>query len=127
MLASEYKYLNGIATKELESTLPRLKDRVLEPHKVSVDEDLREGAKEVEEQMRARIEELLDPELLDQFAIGDKEAEALQKSKISSSGLISIESTKTDNKKEKPSGFDKSAKKRGNDKHSSRSNKKRRA
>jgi N-acetyltransferase 10 len=43
-----YKYLNGIATKELESTLPRLKDRVLEPHKVSVDEDLREGAKEVE-------------------------------------------------------------------------------
>ncbi|CAA0187436.1 putative tRNA(Met) cytidine acetyltransferase [Arabidopsis thaliana] len=122
-----YKYLNGIATKELESTLPRLKDRVLEPHKVSVDEDLREGAKEVEEQMRARIEELLDPELLDQFAIGDKEAEALQKSKISSSGLISIESTKTDNKKEKPSGFDKSAKKRGNDKHSSRSNKKRRA
>ncbi|XP_010458398.1 PREDICTED: RNA cytidine acetyltransferase 1-like [Camelina sativa] len=122
-----YKYLNGIATKEIESTLPRLKDRVLEPHNVSVDEDLREGAREVEEQMRAKIEELLDPELLEQFAIGDKDAEALQKSKISSSGLISIESTKTDNKKEKPSGFDKSAKKRGNDKHSSRSNKKRRA
>lgn len=77
--------------------------------------------------MRANIEELLDPELLEQYAIGDKEAEALQKSKISSSGIISIESTKSDNKKEKASGFDKSTKKRGNDKHSSRSNKKRRA
>ncbi|CAH8262049.1 unnamed protein product [Arabidopsis lyrata] len=61
-------------------------------------------------------------------AIGDKEAEALQKSKISLSDLISIDSTKIDNKKEKPtSGFDKSIKKRGDDKHSSRSNKKRRA
>ena len=93
--------------------------RVLEPHNVSVDEDLREGAKQVEvctsvqilyfcfcfhvwsskvihtrmfldlkEQMRAKIE--LDPELLEQFAIGGKEADALEKSKISSSGGSSL-------------------------------------
>lgn len=74
--------------------------------------------------MRAKIE--LDPELLEQFAIGGKEAEALEKSKISSSGIISIETTKSYTKV-KPSGFDKSAKKRGNDKQSSRSNKKRRS
>uniref|UniRef100_A0A1J3I6L2 RNA cytidine acetyltransferase n=1 Tax=Noccaea caerulescens TaxID=107243 RepID=A0A1J3I6L2_NOCCA len=119
-----YKYLNGLATKEIESAFPRLKERVLEPHNVSVDEDLREAAKEVEEQMRAKIE--LDPELLEQFAIGGKEAEALEMSKISSSGIISIETTKSYTKV-KPSGFDKSAKKRGNDKQSSRSNKKRRS
>ncbi|CAF2259855.1 RNA cytidine acetyltransferase 1 [Brassica rapa] len=120
-----YKYLNGIAASEIEATFPRLKERVLEPHNVSVDEDLREGAKQVEEQMRAKIE--LDPELLEQFAIGGKEAEALEKSKISSSGIISIETTKPEYKP-KPSGFDKTAKKRGHDnKHSSKSHKKRRA
>ncbi|KAJ0235866.1 RNA cytidine acetyltransferase 1 [Hirschfeldia incana] len=119
-----YKYLNGIAASEIEATFPRLKERVLEPHNVSVDEDLRAGAKQVEEQMRAKIE--LDPELLEQFAIGGKEAEALEKSKISSSGIISIETTKTSEYKPKPSGFDKTAKKRGNDKHSSKSHKKRR-
>lgn len=78
--------------------------------------------------MRAKIE--LDPELLEQFAIGDKEAEALEKSKISSSGIISIETSKSSEyKAKKPSGStDKSAKKRGNDyKHSSKSYKKRRA
>ena len=75
--------------------------------------------------MRAKIE--LDPELLEQFAIGGKEAEALEKSKISSSGIISIETTKPEYKP-KPSGFDKTAKKRGHDnKHSSKSHKKRRA
>ncbi|KAF2590024.1 hypothetical protein F2Q70_00039914 [Brassica cretica] len=100
------------------------KKRVLEPHNVSVDEDLREAAKQVEEQMRAKIE--LDPELLEQFAIGGKEAEALEKSKISSSGIISIETTKPEYKP-KPSGFDKTAKKRGHDKYSSKSHKKRRA
>ncbi|KAL0697566.1 hypothetical protein Bca4012_053688 [Brassica carinata] len=120
-----YKYLNGIAASEIEATFPRLKERVLEPHNVSVDEDLREGAKQVEEQMRAKIE--LDPELLEQFGIGSKEAEALEKSKISSSGIISIETTtKSSDYKPKASGFDKSAKKRGNDKHSSKSHKKRR-
>ncbi|KAL0797618.1 hypothetical protein Bca101_052792 [Brassica carinata] len=120
-----YKYLNGIAASEIEATFPRLKERVLEPHNVSVDEDLREGAKQVEEQMRAKIE--LDPELLEQFGIGGKEAEALEKSKISSSGIISIETTtKSSDYKPKASGFDKTAKKRGNDKHSSKSHKKRR-
>ncbi|WZZ83694.1 LOW QUALITY PROTEIN: hypothetical protein YC2023_104266 [Brassica napus] len=65
---------------EVESTFPRLEERVLEPHNVSVDEDLREAAKQVE----------FHPELLEQFAIGGKEADALEKSKISSSGGSSL-------------------------------------
>ncbi|CAF2115989.1 unnamed protein product [Brassica oleracea var. botrytis] len=73
---------------EVESTFPRLEERVLEPHNVSVDEDLRESAKQVEEHMRSQIE--FHPGLLEQFAIGGKEADALEKSKISSSGGSSL-------------------------------------
>ncbi|KAG2259994.1 hypothetical protein Bca52824_079288 [Brassica carinata] len=53
---------------------PEEYSRVLEPHNVSVNEDLRE----------------FHPELLEQFAIGGKEADALEKSKISSSGGSSL-------------------------------------
>ncbi|ESQ44276.1 hypothetical protein EUTSA_v10005765mg [Eutrema salsugineum] len=122
-----YNYLNGIAAKEIELTLPRLKRRVLEPYNVSVDDDLREGAKQVEEQMmEKKIEGSMDPEL-QQYEIGDKEAEALQHSKIPSSGIISVKSSKLKDQ----NGVDRSTKKRSNDKHSSssksKSSKKRRA
>ncbi|CAA7057035.1 unnamed protein product [Microthlaspi erraticum] len=81
-----YKYLNGIASEEIEPSLPILKERVLEPHNVSVDDDLREGAKQVEEQMNKKKKKKgsIDSEL-EQYVIGDEEAEALQHSKIFSS------------------------------------------
>ncbi|XP_010504732.1 PREDICTED: RNA cytidine acetyltransferase 2 [Camelina sativa] len=113
-----YKYLNGVVGKEIESALPRLKERELEPHNVSVDDDIREGAKQVEEQMKEKIEGLMDSEL-QQYVIGDKEAEDLQHSKIFSSGIISVKSTKSEN----DNGFDKSTKKRSSDKRSSSSSK----
>lgn len=68
--------------------------------------------------MKERVEGLMDSEL-QQYVIGDKEAEALQHSKIPSSGIISVKSTKLENQ----NGFDKSTKKRSNDKHSSSSSK----
>nr|VDC64235.1 unnamed protein product [Brassica rapa] len=80
--------------------------RVLGPHNVSVNEDLREAAKQVEVlasvqtyvlvfvTMYGRINHShsieFHPELLEQFAIGGKEADALEKSKISSSGGSSL-------------------------------------
>ncbi|KAL1209886.1 RNA cytidine acetyltransferase 2 [Cardamine amara subsp. amara] len=114
-----YEYLNGVAGKEIESALPRLKERELEPHSVSVDDDLNEGAKQVEEQMmKEKIKGLMDSEL-EQYVIGDEEGEALQHSKIPSSGVISVKSTKLENQ----NGFGKSIKKRGSDTHSSSSSK----
>lgn len=67
---------------------------------------------------KEKIEGLMDSEL-QQYVIGDKEAEALQHSKISSSGIISVKSTKSENE----NGFDKSTKKRSSDKRSSSSSK----
>uniref|UniRef100_M4ESD8 Uncharacterized protein n=1 Tax=Brassica campestris TaxID=3711 RepID=M4ESD8_BRACM len=80
--------------------------RMLGPHNVSVNEDLREAAKQVEVlasvqtyvlvfvTMYGRINHShsieFHPELLEQFAIGGKEADALEKSKISSSGGSSL-------------------------------------
>lgn len=68
--------------------------------------------------MKEKIEGLMDSEF-QQYVIGDKEAEALQHSKIPSSGIISVKSTKSKN----DNGFDKSTKKRSSDKHSSSSSK----
>ncbi|GAA0146893.1 RNA processing factor [Lithospermum erythrorhizon] len=94
-----YKYLYGVASKEIESTLPRLKKEItMEPHEISVDEDLNEAAKEVQAEMRAKMNAGLDPELLQRFSIPDQEAEfeiALQKGmKIPPSGLISLKSNR---------------------------------
>ncbi|KAF2591746.1 hypothetical protein F2Q70_00041087, partial [Brassica cretica] len=116
VLRELYKYLNGIAAKEIEVARPRLQRRVLEPHNVSVDDDLREGAKQVEEQMKEKTEGSTDAEL-QQYVIGDTEAEALKHSKIPASGIVSVESTKLENQ----NGSDKTPKKRSKDKHSSES------
>ncbi|KAM7275422.1 hypothetical protein ACFE04_017288 [Oxalis oulophora] len=122
-----YKYIRNVASEQISSTVPRLKERILEPHSISLDEDLNEAAKQVEDEMKNKTEEgLLDPELLKQFAIVDKEADfesALQSGKkLSSSGLISVKSS--GNKSEKREKIKESGKKRSDDKHSPKSNKK---
>lgn len=71
--------------------------------------------------MKEKVNGLMDSEL-QEYVIGDDEAEALQHSKIPSSGIISVKSNKLENQ----NGFDKSTKKRGSDKRS-KSSKKRRA
>ncbi|KAK6118419.1 hypothetical protein DH2020_047836 [Rehmannia glutinosa] len=94
-----YKYLSGIVSKETHPTTSRLKDITMEPHPVSVDEDLNDAAKQVQDDMKSKVEGALNPDLLQQYAIVDKEADfenALQKSveKVVSGGLISVKSNK---------------------------------
>ncbi|CAI9112680.1 OLC1v1013156C1 [Oldenlandia corymbosa var. corymbosa] len=43
-----YKFLYNVASKDIESTLPRLKEIPLEPHSITVEEDLEEGARKVQ-------------------------------------------------------------------------------
>lgn len=128
-----HKYLYGIASKEIESTLPRLREIVMEPHTISVDEDLNDAAKQVEDGMKAKTESLLDPDFLQQYAIADREADfekALQNGggKLPSSGLISVKSSRTKMEKHgKQEKSHKSGDKRSKDHHSSKSNKKRKS
>ncbi|CAL9001205.1 unnamed protein product [Prunus brigantina] len=93
-----YKYLYAIASEEIESTLPRPKETVLEPHKISVDDDLNEAARKVEDGMRSNTDGL-NPELLQQYAIGDRDAElenALQNGgvKLPAGGVVSVKSSR---------------------------------
>ncbi|XP_052195629.1 RNA cytidine acetyltransferase 1-like isoform X2 [Diospyros lotus] len=116
-----HKYLNDIASKEIDATLPRLREIVMEPHTVSVDEDLNEAAERVKEGMEAKMDKLLDPELLQHYAISDRDGDlekALQNGsgKIPASGLISVKSSrnKVENHGKQKEG-QKSGKKRNKD------------
>ncbi|KAJ6740712.1 RNA CYTIDINE ACETYLTRANSFERASE 2 [Salix purpurea] len=128
-----YKYLHGIASKDVESTLPRLKERELRPHSISVDDDLKEAAKQVEDGMKSKMEGLLNTEFLQQYAIvgGEEEFDdALQKhgGKINPGGVISVKSNRVKPEKHEKQESGASGKKRGKDDHrGSRSNKKSRS
>ncbi|XP_037495465.1 RNA cytidine acetyltransferase 1 isoform X2 [Jatropha curcas] len=93
-----YKYFYGVLTNEMDMRLPRESKVEFQPHSVSVDEDLNDGAKQVMEKMRIKNMDLLKPELLQQYCINDKEAEfeqALKKcSTISPSGVISVKANR---------------------------------
>lgn len=125
-----HKYLNDIEFKD-DSTTARLKDITLEPHKISVDEDLNDGAKQVEDEMKAKINGTLDSELLQKYSIADRELDfesALQSGggKIPSGAIVSVKSSKSkmerpEKKKEKEN---ESGKKRRKDQHGSTSSKK---
>ncbi|GJN08503.1 hypothetical protein PR202_ga26430 [Eleusine coracana subsp. coracana] len=123
-----YGFLNKVAGKEIETTLPRLKEIEMAPLSKSMDEDLAEAAKEVEEKRRAANEAIVDPKLLQKYAIDDDDNEiekALQSGKVSGSGVISVKSSKTNAvKKEKHKESGKS-KRKGADGGRSESKKKR--
>ncbi|MCD7447733.1 hypothetical protein HAX54_033523 [Datura stramonium] len=126
-----YKYLHNLKSKEFESNVSRLKVIKLEPHPISVDEDLNDAAKKVQDEMKAKTAEgLLDPELFQQFAIVDREADfenALQNGggKISSSGVVSIKSNKSKLEKRSKPETENSDKKRNKSNSGSKSHKKR--
>lgn len=90
-----YGQLHKAAAKEIESTLPRLKQISMQPHGTSVEEDLKNAAKEVTDKMNESLQIMLNPEDLQHYAIDGREADfeaALQNGdgKISKSGLISV-------------------------------------
>ncbi|KAE8704896.1 ricin-agglutinin family protein [Hibiscus syriacus] len=127
-----YKYLYGVASKEIDSALPRLKERVLGPHSISVDEYLNDAAKKVEEEMRAKADGGLNPEFL-QHVIEGREAElenALENGgeKVLSGGVISVKSSRSGVEKrgKKDESNKKSGKKRGKDDRDSKSTSKKR-
>ncbi|CAL5368156.1 unnamed protein product [Camellia sinensis] len=129
-----YKYLYDIAAKEIDSVQSRLREIVMEPHAVSVDEDLNEAAQQVEEGMKAKMDGMLNPELLQQYAIADREADfekALQNGggKIASGGLISVKSSKKKAEKhgKHKEGHNSGKKRDKEDGGSSKSNKKRKS
>lgn len=109
-----YGYLNNTAGKEIEATLPRLKE-IEAPLSRSMDEDLDEAAQEVKEKRRVADEATVDPKLLQKYAIKSDDLEiekALQNEKLSASGVISVKSSKTSaDKKEKHRENEKSKRK----------------
>ncbi|XAR57323.1 tRNA(Met) cytidine acetyltransferase [Bertholletia excelsa] len=124
-----YKFLYDVASKEIDSAPPCLREIVMEPHAISVDEDLDEAAKKVKEGMKVKMDGMLDPELFQQYAIGDREAEfekALQNGgKIPSGGLISVKSSRNKMKKHgKEKEGQNSGKRRNREAGDSKSNKK---
>ncbi|PHT98849.1 UPF0202 protein [Capsicum chinense] len=149
------KYLNNLTSKEIHSTVSQLKAMrhcncfclsvfaehslfvrafrlKIEPHSISVDEDLYNAAKEVQDEMNANSEGLLDPELFQQFAIVDREAEfgnALRNGggKIVPGSVISVESKKFKLEKHSNPETEKSGKKRSKDRSGLKSSKKRRS
>ncbi|XP_027368437.1 RNA cytidine acetyltransferase 1-like [Abrus precatorius] len=123
-----YKYLYGLASKEIESTLPRLKEIVLKPHSISVDEDLNNAAKQVEDDMKSKQEAVFAPEMLQQYAIQDGESglkNIIENNggKIPTGGLISVRSSKN---VVPPKGSHKKDKKQGEGNPNSRSSKRKR-
>ncbi|KAM0890661.1 hypothetical protein ACQ4PT_026879 [Festuca glaucescens] len=110
-----YGYLHNTAGKEIEASLPRLKEIAMAPLSRSMDEDLDEAAEEVKEKRRAADEATVDPKLLQKYAINSDDFEiekALQTEKLSASGVISIKSNRTNaDKKEKHKEKEKSKRK----------------
>ncbi|XP_009339476.2 LOW QUALITY PROTEIN: RNA cytidine acetyltransferase 1 [Pyrus x bretschneideri] len=126
-----HKYLYAIASEGLESTLPKPKEILLEPHKISVDDDLNDAARRVEDGMRSNSEGSLDPKLLQQYAIGDRDADfenALQNggANLPAGGLVSVKSSRNKMDKGKQRESHKSGEKRRKNEHgsNSKSNKK---
>ncbi|XP_062097838.1 RNA cytidine acetyltransferase 1-like [Humulus lupulus] len=65
-----HKYLDRIASKEIESSMPRLSEIAIEPNKVSMERDLEKAARQAEEDMKTDLKGVMDPELLEQYTNG---------------------------------------------------------
>ncbi|KAL2531341.1 UPF0202 protein [Abeliophyllum distichum] len=127
-----HKYLYGIATKEIDSTAPHLTDNtVMKPHDVTLEKDLDDAAKQVQDEMKAKLDGMLNPERLQKYAITDKDADfekALQNGKVSTSGIISVKSNRSKIEKYgKQKEIQMGEKKRNKHDHSTKSNKKRKS
>ncbi|KAG0484369.1 hypothetical protein HPP92_008448 [Vanilla planifolia] len=93
-----YNYLQSLRIKEID--VKRRIEVMLTSQGKSVDEDLEEAAREVQEKMKADNEGIFNPEHLQRFAIFDRDEEfekALQggTNKVSSSGLLSVKSNRS--------------------------------
>ncbi|XP_057795187.1 RNA cytidine acetyltransferase 1-like [Salvia miltiorrhiza] len=110
-----HKYLSNVASKDTFPTVSRLKDITMEPHSVSVDDDLNNAAQQVEEEMKSKG----DVDLLQEYAI---EADFEMAGMLRPGTIISIKSEK---KKMGKQVNNSSGKKRTKHDYSSKTNKKR--
>ncbi|KAJ7945318.1 RNA cytidine acetyltransferase [Quillaja saponaria] len=129
-----HKYLYSFASKEIESSLRHPEETVLKSHTVSVDEDLSNAAKQVQDEMKSKTEGLLDSEFLQQYAILDREVDfenALQNAsgKIPTGELISVKSCRNNmaNPTTRRKEYHKNDKRRSKDEQGSRSNKRKKS
>ncbi|KZV17283.1 hypothetical protein F511_27535 [Dorcoceras hygrometricum] len=95
-----YKLLRESASNEIHSSVPHLRDIAMEPHPVSLEEELNAAAKQVEDEMKAKTDGMLNLDHLQQYAIVDKEVDfenALQHGggKALSGGHFSVKSSKS--------------------------------
>ncbi|KAJ9171333.1 hypothetical protein P3X46_014718 [Hevea brasiliensis] len=112
-------YFYDVLTKELDTSFPHESKVALEPHSVSVDEDLNDGAQKFMERMRIENAGLLNPESIQQYSVEDREDEfeqALKKCSTisaSASGILSVKSNRNASEKRKrPERTPKSQKKK---------------
>ncbi|XP_075516380.1 RNA cytidine acetyltransferase 1-like [Primulina tabacum] len=95
-----YKFLRDLESNEIHSSVPHLRDISMEPHPVSLEEELNAAAKQVEHEMKAKADDMLNPDHLQRYAIVDKEVDfenALQNGggKALSGGLFSVKSSES--------------------------------
>ncbi|KAG6541499.1 hypothetical protein Mapa_017096 [Marchantia paleacea] len=91
--------LHKAAAKKIEAALPRIKEVTMNSHAESLDDDLADAARQAQANMTEKMESLLQPENLQQFAISGREADfddALKKGggKLPKSGFLSVKGTK---------------------------------
>ncbi|XP_078428150.1 RNA cytidine acetyltransferase 1-like [Wolffia australiana] len=107
------KFLYEIASKDMDSSLPRTKEISMTPHHKSMNEDLEEGARDAMEKLKAR--DLLGIEG-DNIATDngtDGNFQQIEGIKIPQSGIISVKSTKPKREKERTEEDSAGGKKRG--------------
>ncbi|KAL0558411.1 hypothetical protein IC582_002976 [Cucumis melo] len=89
-----YQHFKDLLMKEMGTSFPQQKEVILKPHEISVDADLYDGARQVNEDLKAMGVEDIE---LQEYGIENREAElkqALQQcSSLSKSGLISVKSS----------------------------------
>ncbi|OAE26338.1 hypothetical protein AXG93_4324s1040 [Marchantia polymorpha subsp. ruderalis] len=108
--------LHKAAAKKIEAALPRIKEVTMNSHAESLDDDLDDAARQAQANMMEKMESLLQPENLQQFAISGREAdfdEALKKGggKLPKSGFLSVKGTKEQPKEKAKEQKDKGGKK----------------
>ncbi|KAK7260080.1 hypothetical protein RIF29_25829 [Crotalaria pallida] len=112
--------------------MPRLKKIVMEPHSVSVDEDLNNAAKQVKvDDMKSKAEAPITPEVREHYARRDRDIDfgnALKKNggKIPKDGVVCLESSRNGVKPGKEKLSYKSDKKWSKDNHNNKLSKRKR-
>ncbi|KAK7260070.1 hypothetical protein RIF29_25821 [Crotalaria pallida] len=113
--------------------MPRLKKIVMEPHSVSVDEDLNNAAKQVKvDDMKSKAEAPITPEVREHYARRDRDIDfgnALKKNggKIPKDGVVCLESSRNGVKPGKEKLSYKSDKKWSKDNHNNKLSKRKRS